>query len=341
MAKDVEVTIIDQTSPVSKRGFGLPLIFVPDTDVAYKEVEGTDGLSTLVSGDMGYEMVSKMFEQEPSPQEVAVYGVDLVASGTTITDELNDLLLEHQDFYFVLLASRVQADIEETASWTGANQRLFVAQADITEDVATIETMASNISSSRAALYAHDGGSAGEDNYLDAAIVGRMAPTDPGSATWKFQGLNGVPVATYSNTDQNTLEDANVNTYVLRMGANMTTEGLETTGGYIDIQRSKDWMKARIEEAVFGLLYRSEKVPYDDIGIGLVVEKLKGVLKRAVGQGIIARDLDGNGLWSVDIPSRSEIADNDIANRILPDIDFEAVVAGAVHKVEVTGVLKV
>ncbi|MFP4457552.1 MAG: DUF3383 family protein [Clostridia bacterium] len=341
MAKDVEVTIIDQTSPISQKGFGLPLVFIPDTDIEYKEVEGTDDLETLSSGDMGYEMVSKMFEQEPSPEEVAVYGVDVDTEGTTITDELDDLLLEHQDFYFVLLASRTQDDIEETADWTGANQRLFIAQADIDEDISTIEEMADNISSSRAALYAHDGGSSEEEQYLDAAIVGRMAPTDPGSATWKFQGLNGVSVATYSNTDQNTLEDANVNTYVLRMGVDMTTEGLETDGGYIDIQRSKDWMKARIEEAIFGLLYRSEKVPYDDPGIALVVDKLKGVLKRAVRQGIIAKDLDGNGLWDVTVPSRDEISDNDIADRILPDIDFVATVAGAVHKVEVEGVLQV
>lgn len=341
MSKDVEVVIFDQTSPISKKGFGLPLVFVPDTDVEYKEVEGTDGLTTLVSGDMGYEMVSKMFEQEPSPQEVAVFGVDIATAGTSITDELNDLVLEHNDFYFVLLASRVQADIEETASWTGANQKLFITQPDITETVANIETMAGNISSSRVGIFAHNGGSVDEDQYLDAAITGRIAPTDPGSSTWKFQGLNGVSVATYSNTDQNTLLDANVNSYVRRMGVDMTSEGKETSGGFLDIQRAKDWMKARIEEGIFFLLYNSEKVPYDNPGIGLVVSELKAVLKLAVRRKVIARNADGKGMWTVTVPTRDQIPDNDIANRILPDIDFEATVAGAVHKVQVEGVLKV
>jgi hypothetical protein len=344
MSKDVEVVIFDQTSPISKEGFGLPLVFVPDTNVAYKEVEGTDGLATLTSGSMGYEMVSKIFEQEPSPQEVAVYGTDLGATTpdyASITGALNDLVLEHNDFYFVLLASRVQADIEETASWTGANGKLFITQPDITETVANIETMASTISSSRVGIFAHDGGSAGTDQYLDAAITGRMAPTDPGSSTWKFQGLNGVSVATYSNTDQNTLLDANVNSYVRRMGVDMTSEGKETSGGFLDIQRAKDWMKARIEEGIFFLLYNSEKVPYDNPGIGLVVSELKAVLKLAVRRKVIAKDADGNGMWEVTVPTREQIPDNDIANRILPDIDFVATVAGAVHTVQVEGVLKV
>jgi len=341
MAKDVEVVIFDQTKPISKKGFGLPLVFVPDTDVEYKEVEGTDGLSTLTSGDMGYEMVSQVFAQEPNPDEVAVFGVDVASAGTSITDELNDLIVEHNDFYFVLLASRTQADIEETASWVGANGKLFITQPDITEDAATIVTMAETIASSRTGIYAHDGGVAGEDQYLDASIVGRMAPTDPGSSTWKFQNLNGVSAATFSNTDQNTMLDANINSYVTRMGVNMTSEGKETSGGFLDIQRAKDWMKARIEESIFFLLYNSEKVPYDNPGIGLVVNELKAVLKLAVRRRVIARDADGNGMWSVTIPTRDQILDNDIANRILPDIDFVATVAGAVHTVEVEGVLQV
>ena len=341
MSKDVEVTIIDQTSPISKEGFGLPLVFVSDTDVDYKEVEGTDGLTTLTSGDMGYDMVSRMFEQEPSPSEVAVFGVDIASAGSTITDELNDMVLEHDDFYFLLLASRTQADIEEAASWAGANGKLFVAQADISEEVSTITTMAGNIASSRVALYAHDGGTSEIDQYLDAAIVGRMAPTDAGSATWKFKTLDGVSIATYSNTDQNTLLDANVNSYVRRMGVDMTNDGLETSGGYIDIQEAKDWLKARIEESIFFLLYSNEKIPYDNTGIAQVVNSLKGVLKRAVRQEIIATNLADKGLWSVDVPLRSEIAKNDIANRILPDINFEATVAGAIHTVQVEGVLKV
>lgn len=344
MPDTVEVIILDQTSPISQAGFGLPLIFVPDQEVEYKEVESTDGLEELSSDDMGYEMVSKAFEQEPSPSEIAVWGTDLEATEPeydSIEDALDYLALEHNDFYFLLIASRSESDIEDTASWAGANNKLFIAQPDIDTSVEDIESLAENLASSRAGLFAHDGGEDEEEPYLDAAIVGRMAPTDAGSATWKFKSLNGVPAATYSNTDVNTLLDADVNTYISTMGVDMTNEGKETDGGFLDIQRGKDWLKARIEEAVFFLLYNSEKVPYDDTGIAQVTGELKGVLKRGVRQDIIARNSEGEGMWSIDAPSRADIADADIADRLLPDINFEATVAGAVHNVEVEGVLKV
>jgi len=339
---DVEVVISDQTQPLSRAGFGLPLVFDPTTDVAYAEVTETSEIpSALAAGDPAYEMIATALSQEPSPEKVAIYGVDVATAASTITDELDAMHVEHNDWYFLLLASRTQADIEEAASWAGANEKLFVAQPDITETVSNITTIAGNIASSRTGLFAHDGGTDATDPYLDAGIVGRIAPLNPGQATWKFKTVNGIPVATYLNADVSTLHDSNVNTYVKKLGVLQTSEGKETTGGFLDIQRSKDWLKARIQENISFLLYNNEKVPYDASGIAQVVSKLKSVLQLAVRRGVIAVDKDGNGMYSVSYPNRSDIPDNTIANRLLPDINFEATVAGAVHDVKVNGVLKV
>ena len=341
MSEDVNVVISDQTSPISKEGFGLPLVFVNDTDIDYKEVKGTDGLTTLSSGDNGYELVNAMFSQSPSPSKVAVYGVDVATAGTTITDELDSLTIEHDDFYFLLSSSRTQSDLEECASWASANGKLFVGQNDITDDVSTITTMAENIVSENAVIYAHDGGTAEEDPFVDGAIVGRIAPMQPGNTTWKFKQLSGVPVATFSNADISTLEDANVNTIVKKGGIVQTSEGLTTAGGFADITRAKAWLKARIEEAVQFELYNAEKLSYDNTGIAVIVSALKSVLKQGVERRIIALNKDGKGMWTVKAPTRADIPSNDIANRILPDIDFEATVAGAIHSVNINGVLKV
>lgn len=340
--KDVEVVISDQTTPISQAGFGLPLVFDPNKNVAYTELSATAEIPTpLISTDLAYKMISRILEQEPSPSKVAVFGVDVVSAPSTITEELNKMIVEHNDFYFLLLADRDKADIEETAAWAGANNKLFIAQNDKAASVADITNMAGNIASSRVGIFAHDGGSADEDSYLDAAVVGRIAPLLPGAVTWKFKRCNGVPVATYLNADVSSLHSANVNTYLKKMGVLQTSEGKATDGSYLDIQRSKDWMSARIEEEILALLVNSEKIPYDDTGIAQVVSKLKSVLKLAVKRGVIARDENGNGMWSVNIPRRADIPTNTIANRILPDINFTAYVAGAVHNVQVNGVLKV
>jgi len=343
MMADVEVVISDQTKAISQAGFGLPLVFDPTSNVAYTEVTATNEIPTdeneeVVCGEIAYGMIERMLSQEPAPGKVAVYGVDLSAAGTTLKNELNKMMVEHNDFYFLLLASRVQTDIEAAADWAGANEKLFITQNDITLAAADVVAMAGNIVSSRTGIFAYQGE---DDPYLDAAIVGRIAPLQPGAVTWKFKELNGVPVSQYLNAEVSTLHSANVNTYVKEMGALQTSEGKATNGSYLDIQRSKDWLKARIQENIFFLLHNAEKVPYDDSGIAQIVNKLKSVLKLAVERGVIAKDVDGNGMWSISAPTRADIPTNTIANRILPDIKFTATVAGAVHNVQVNGVLKV
>lgn len=337
MMADVEVVISDQTGGISQKGFGLPLIFDPTSNVDYIEVTSTGELPETI-GELAKDMVTKMLGQEPSPEKVAVYGVDLATAGTTLEAELNQMMVEHNDFYFLLLASRTAADIKDAAAWAGANEKLFIAQNDTSATVDEVVDLAANLVSSRAGVFAHKGE---EDPCMDAAIVGRIAPMQPGAVTWKFKALNGVPVAGYLNAEVSTLHGANVNTYVQEMGELQTSEGKATDGSYLDIQRSKDWLKARIQENIFFLLHNAEKVPYDEGGIAQIVNKLKSVLKLAVNRGVIAKDIDGNGMWSIDAPVRADIPKNTIANRILPDIKFEATIAGAVHNVKVNGVLKV
>jgi len=90
------------------------------------------------------------------------------------------------------------------------------------------------------------------------------------------------------------------------------------------------------------LLSSSPKVPYDNRGIAQVVAQLITVLELAFRQGIIAANADGVPMYSVTAPSREEIPVNDRAARVLPDISFEFILAGAIHKVApIRGIIKV
>lgn len=345
MTRSVEVVIRDETTPIASAGFGLALVFADDVEYEYDEITSTADIDTdIIDTDhLAYEMVQRFFEQEPNYGEIAIYGADVQGDEELdYEDALNDLAIDHNDWYFLLFANRDASDIADVASWAGANEKLMITQPNHTLSVADITAMSDTIASNRVGVYAHDGGRDEEDQHLDAGIVGKMSSFDAGQATWKFKGLNGVSVATYENSDINEFHDANINTYIREMGRDFTSEGYHTDGGFLDITRSIDWLKARIQEEIFFLLINQDKVAYDDKGIAQVVAQLRGVLQRATGQGIIARDIEtGDGLWEIDYPSRSEIADTDLADRLLPDIYFEATVAGAVHEVEVEGVLKV
>ena len=50
---------------------------------------------------------------------------------------------------------------------------------------------------------------------------------------------------------------------------------------------------------------------------------------------------DGAGLFTVRAPRREEVDPNDRANRILPDVYWDAILAGAIHRVRVSGVVRV
>src|SRR5690606_15004798 len=193
------------------------------------------------------------------------------------------------------------------------------------------------INSARVVYFAHT--APGE--YPDAALVGRMAPLQPGSATFKFKTLDGVSEATFSTTEIGQLHDAGVITYVRKFGVLQTSEGYVTDKTFADIQLAKDWLKARMEERISRVLFVNEKVPYDNIGISMIVEPIRTTLQQATALGIVARADDGTGLFVVRAPRREDVDPNDRANRILPDVYWDAVLAGAVHRVRVTGVVRV
>lgn len=341
MAKDVVVSIQANLTGIEKAGFGMPLIFDNTVNSDYQEITEISEIADFTSGDIAYDMAEAIFAQDPRVEKVALYGVDVTAAGSTITDELNDLILNHNSWYFLLLAGRTEADQEECASWVDSNNKFGVYQPDITTDVATIVASAATMASSRNLIIAHDGGASAEDQFADARLVGAVAPKDPGSITWKFKTLSGLENTEYTQTEISNLHDGNVNTYVKKLGILQTSEGLATDGTYADITRSKDWLQANIEEEVSNILYNNDKIPYTSDGIAQVGQVLQSVLKSAVAQGIIAEDSDGIGIWDVTLPDIDDILDTNKTNRILPDIEFTATIAGAVHKVEITGVLEV
>jgi hypothetical protein len=363
MPLDVVVTITNQTRPLTQRGFGLPLILgttepptTPDNTNkvlknTYKLYESiTDVAADYGTGTNEYKAAAAMLGQTPRPQQIAMYSVDRAETKlpTELSAVLSDICELYNDWYLLVDTAFEEAvgDTEAIADWASANGKLYICTnkaADVvvtgsTQNIAAITTRAAAIVSTRCAMIAHTDPVGA---MAHAAWVGRMAPTGPGAATWKFKNLNGVPDPAFTNTAINDLHVGYVNTYVKKLGVLQTSEGLDTSGSYIDIQRSMDWLQARIEEQISFVLFNEGKIPYDDTGIAMVVNTLAGVLKQAVGNGVIAKDEAGNGMWTITAPKRAAIAKTDIANRFLPDVNFDAVIAGAIHKVAVNGILRV
>ena len=335
MPQEVTINIHDQTGAIQQKGFGLPLIFDPTTDASYEEVTERSELSGWSDGDLAYEQANVALSQEPKVEKVAMYGVDIGASGTSIADELDDLITEHNTWYWGILASRTESDINDFSDWIASKKKIGSAQLDISTTVSGIETFMGSMENQRMIISAHDGGIDETDPYLGAGIVGRIAALDPGSYTAKFKSVNTVPATKFQPGEVSSILSANCNTYVGNLGELYYSPGVLSNGDFIDTQVAKDWISSRYREGIFRVLKTQDKIAFDNLGISQIDGVIKSVNKQADSRRMVARDENGNPLMNTERPLRSDIPDNDIANRKLSGLKSTIKFGGAIHEVEV------
>ncbi|HHT7186908.1 TPA: DUF3383 family protein [Bacillus cereus] len=329
----VSVTITRQTKAVSQKGFGLPLILSTDKKLDYKEYTEIDGIGTdYGTNSATYKLASAILGQTPRPEKIAVHGVTYVAATgnpTELSAALNELVKKYNDFFYLHCTLQTDPVITELSKWINTQEKFYFAST-------VNKTLAKTLNSQNTVILVHPA----PDTYPAAAWVGVCAPQQVGSYTWTFKNLNGIAPADYDVTAINDIEANNASTYITEGGVNITSKGVTTSGEYIDILQGQYFLKARMTEGVFGLLARLPKVPFTDAGIALIVAEVEKTLKTGVNQGIIATDKDGNPLYSITAPTRAEVSTNDKAQRILPDVKWEATIAGAIENVKINGVLK-
>lgn len=176
------------------------------------------------------------------------------------------------------------------------------------------------------------------DQGVAAADLGRCLPLDPGSETWMFKTLAGIPYVDYTATEKSALEGKNIERYIRIGGQNMTAEGKMSGGEYIDVTRFIDFLQARMQENIFGRLKNLDKVAYTNKGISIVETEVRGTLALGISVGGLAAD----PAPTVTVPNAivghpDGVSSADKANRLLPNVEFCATLAGAIHAVEVSG----
>lgn len=331
--KYVDVQITRETKPISEKGFGLPLILGTTKAAPYKvyrEIE--DVVADHAVDTREYKMAQREFGQEPRPQEIAMYGVEYdnaVDSTDVLIAGLNELVKKHKDFYYLTSVEQGDEEITALAEWISTSDRLYGATTANVELAETLRGQYDNLF-----LVVHDQ----PETYVAEGLIATCAPRMIGSFTWTFKNVKGVPAVGFDNSEINAIEAANASTYIEEAGILMNSHGVVTSGEYIDIIQATHFLKARMAESVFRLLALKEKVPYTDAGIALVVAEIEGILNLAFKMGIVA-DEEGIPQFSITPPRRKDIPKNNIAKRILPDLRWRCVVAGAIENVEIRGVM--
>lgn len=317
------------------------------TAIAAK-IQATNAITTSVSN--GTTTITNTAAKAGVPFSTSAITITGGASQATVTlatpianvgpgDFLADISEEDDDWYGLIWANERDEDLVYAAAvYVETTRKIFITasqDADLydaadTDDIAYLLSAANY--SRTAVIYNAD-----VSDMPDAAWMGKLFPFDPGSETWKFKTLAGITADNLTTSRRNAVLDKNANLYVTIGGTDMTEEGTMASGEFIDIIRGVDWLQARLEERIFSRLVNLPKVPFTDGGIAIIEAEIRAVLENAIKAGLVSPDV----AYTVTVPLASEVSSNDKANRLLPDIAFTAVLAGAIHHVTINGVVTV
>jgi hypothetical protein len=175
----------------------------------------------------------------------------------------------------------------------------------------------------------------------DAAYLGNVGPFWPQSVTWKFKRPQGISLPDLSASDRALLEESNINFLTDEYKNVYVKNGVCWDGEFIDVQLGADYIVQLMRQEHYDVFLQNATIPYDDTGFALVASAVFSSLNRAVTLGIIANDpQSGVGVFNVIVPTRAQATEDQVRNRQMPDILWEAQIAGAVHGVKVRGVLR-
>jgi len=240
----------------------------------------------------------------------------------------------NDDWYCLALTSLGKAEIKAAAAYIEAAIKIMaVSSSDDDIPTTAVDDLASEMAAlnyARTVLLYHPDA---ETYYPAAGWAGIMLPGDPGSATWKFKTIAGSPVTVITETEKTNLENKSCNHYREIAGVAITQQGVTCSGEFADVTRFVDFIRARLQEYIYGVLVNRPKVPFTDPGIGLIENQVRAVMSLGINSGGFAAD----PAPTVTVPKAADVPFTDKASRTLPDVEFAATLAGAIHQLTVNG----
>lgn len=349
----VNITIELQTVVSSGASFDNILIVGPAPKTPLEEVTIPDvGVYTSLSAvnEMGW--VSEgdsadpvgiaariAFSQSVKPQKIYI-AVQKTTEGSTLEAPTATLSrAESENGWYVALAAGIpEEDLEDMAEWTEAREKMFgYAYADPADNPVT------NIYYRTFGIcYGDDSGSG--DPYKHVAMAVRFLSYDAGSETWVNKSLASVSMSKFTDTEIDTIDKDPASYYIQVGDTGLVQGGKVRAGEWIDVIRFRDWLKNDMQLRILNLLVKRPKVPYTDKGIGLVRNQMIASLKEGTRRGGIAEDQYNSDDelipgFTTSVPLAADLSDTQRKYRILEDCTFSAILAGAIHVVNVNGSL--
>lgn len=358
----VDVNISVSAAYSSSAGFGTLLIVTAETGVidaterirAYSDIDGVSedwGASTEVVA-----AATSYFSQEPKPSSLMV---GFRNTGETCTEALSAIQEVNDDWYGVMFTKEVRDHVvietedavDAIASWVEARTKVyFMVSNDVLCKTPSDTTNIGYLLTAKGLKRTLGVYSSTVDEYADASVAARAFTVQftAGSPTitLKFKTLPGITVEAVSTNQKSALDSFNMNTYISVAGNKMFAEGVTMSGVFFDEVHGVDWLEATIQDYVFEYMYtRTAKVPYTDLGIQSLAQKVRSALTAGVTAGLLAPGTADDGTYLaegfvVETVAEADVSSIDKGNRVYNGISFTALGAGAIHGVTINGVFE-
>src|SRR5699024_6332529 len=148
-----------------------------------------------------------------------------------------------------------------------------------------------------------------------------------GSNTWIHKDLTTLIPESFTRTEMGILKSKNAHFYT-KVGQDPSIEGnANTVGGEkIHVVLGAIWLKVRIAERIWSVLYSKGRINFTNSSIDLFKAELVSVLNEAVDNDILTND-DG---FSIQVPDANKMSSQERASGYLRKITFRARLAGAI-----------
>ncbi|QHR67985.1 putative structural protein [Escherichia phage mistaenkt] len=248
------------------------------------------------------------------------------------------------DWYFISAEDRTAQFVLAMASEIQARKKIFfTANSDVAALQGTELASASDVPAQLAksmytrtvCLWHH---SASYD-YPEMAYIAYGAPYDAGSIAWGNAQLTGIEASLQpanqrplTSIQKSALDVRHCNFIDLDGGVPVVRRGITSGGEWIDIIRGVDWLESDLKTSLRDLLINQKggKITYDDTGITRIRQVIETSLQRAVNRNFLSS-------YTVNVPKASQVALADKKARILKDVTFAGILAGAILDVDLKG----
>ena len=316
-------------------------VTIPDVGV-YTSLSAVNEMGWVSEGDSADPVgisARIAFSQSVKPQKIYI-AVQKTTEGSTLEAPTATLSrAESENGWYVALAAGIpEEDLEDMAEWTEAREKMFgYAYADPADNPVT-----NTYYRTFGICYGDDAGSG--DPYKHVAMAVRFLSYDAGSETWVNKSLASVSVSKFTDTEIDTIDKDHASYYIQVGDTGLVQGGKVRAGEWIDVIRFRDWLKNDMQLRILNLLVKRPKVPYTDKGIGLVRNQMIASLKEGTRRGGIAEDQYNSDDelipgFTTSVPLAADLSDTQRKSRTLEDCTFSAILAGAIHVVNVNGSL--